>query len=384
MIVSRSITKQLVFTTATSLLLAILIHTASAADKGVIKTLRQEGKGPLKVFILAGQSNMDGQADIRTVDFLGEDKDPARAALLKTFKPDGKSYMMRDDVWVANEGVYDKLQPGFGGRKNYDVLGSNIGPEYAFGYYMGEALDEQVLLIKYGPGGQSLCVNFRPPSAGVPEGKKPEDVGNQYRVLTRYVHETLDNLKTKFPGYNEKAGYEIAGFVWFQGYNDQFDETGRKEYGANLVHLIKDLRSEFKAPNMKTVVGVMGVNGVKNELGKQKDVRDGQRFINTVSEFKGNAKAIESAPLLHPEIIAIKTSGWLNKERDLKTHPITVEEQAMLDRATSSQGYHYYGEGRFFVLLGKAFADTLLELSGKANKVLPPKLNGFGPPKESK
>lgn len=39
---------------------------------------------PLKVFILAGQSNMDGQADVRTIDFLGEDKDPARAALLKT------------------------------------------------------------------------------------------------------------------------------------------------------------------------------------------------------------------------------------------------------------------------------------------------------------
>ena len=381
---SRPFPKQLILTSVTVLLAAILFHTASAADEGNTKPLRQAGKGPLKVFILAGQSNMDGQADIRTVDFLGEDKDPAKAALLKAFKPDGKSYVTRDDVWVANEGVHDKLQPGFGGRKNYDVLGSNIGPEYAFGYYMGEALDEQVLLIKYGPGGQSLCVNFRPPSAGVPEGKKPEDVGNQYRVLTGYVHETLDNLKTKFPGYNEKAGYEIAGFVWFQGYNDQFDDTGRKEYGQNLVHLIKDLRAEFKAPNMKTVVGVMGVNGVANELGKQKDVRDGHRFINTVPEFKGNAKAIESAPLLHPDIVAIKTAGWLNTARDLKKDPVTADEQAMLNRATSSQGYHYYGEGRFFILLGKAFADTMLELSGKGNKVLPPKLDGFAPPKVGK
>ena len=82
---------------------------------------------PVKVFILAGQSNMDGQADIRTIDFLGEDKDPARAALLKTFKPDGKNFVTRDDVWVANGGVYDKLQTGFGGRKDYDKLGSKIG-----------------------------------------------------------------------------------------------------------------------------------------------------------------------------------------------------------------------------------------------------------------
>jgi hypothetical protein len=99
-------------------------------------------------------------------------------------------------------------------------------------------------------------------------------------------------------------------------------------------------------------------------VGKQKDVRDGQRYINVVSEFKGNAKAIESAPLLHPAIVAIKTAGWLNTERDLKKTPITSEEEAMLKRATSNQGYHYYGEGRFFILLGKAMAETMQELMG--------------------
>jgi alpha-galactosidase len=38
-------------------------------------------KQPLKVFILAGQSNMEGHATLPTIDFLGEDTDPARAAL---------------------------------------------------------------------------------------------------------------------------------------------------------------------------------------------------------------------------------------------------------------------------------------------------------------
>ncbi len=345
-------------------------------------SVRAADKGPVKVFILAGQSNMDGQAHVSTIDFLGEDKQHGH--LLKVFKPDGKNLITRDDVWVANAGVYAKLQPGFGGRKDYDKLGDRIGPEYAFGYYIGEACKEQVLLIKYGPGGQSLHVNFRPPSAGKTgkadldeqtfdqatadryfEGRREKIVGAQYRVLVKYTHDTLKNLKTLFPAYDEKAGYEIAGLVWFQGYNDMFDETGRKEYGPNLVHLIKDLRAEFKSPNMKVVVGVMGVNGVKNEAGKQKDVRDGQRFVNTVPEFKGNVKAIESAPLLHPDIIAIKTAGWLNMDRDLKKQPITQEEQAMLQRATSSQGFHYNGEGRFFMLLGKAFAETMLEMLEK-------------------
>ena len=339
--------------------------------------------GPLKVFILAGQSNMDGQAHIRTVDFLGEDEDLARAALLKTFKPDGETLVTRDDVWVANAGVYDKLQPGFGGRRNYDRLGSNIGPEYAFGYYMGEAFDEQVLLVKFAPGGQSLHVNFRPPSAGKTGNEKLDSqvlskevadrfnggrqepvVGLQYRNLVRYVHATLNNLKQHFPSHNEEDGYEIVGLVWFQGFNDMFDVTGRQQYGRNLVHLIKDLRTEFHAPEMKVVVGVMGVNGRHNEVNpKQRDVRNGQRFINTVPEFDGNARAIETAPLLHPEIVAIRTAGWLNKSRDLKKEPITPAEQAMLQRATSNKGYHYYGEGRFFILVGKAFADTMLKLT---------------------
>jgi hypothetical protein len=112
---------------------------------------------------------------------------------------------------------------------------------------------------------------------------------------------------------------------------------------------------------MKVVVGVMGVNGVKNEGGKQKEVRDGHRFVNTVPEFKGNVKAIETAPLLHPDVVALQTAGWLN-DRDMKKQPITPEEQAMLQMATSDKGFHYFGEGRFFILLGKSFADTMLEL----------------------
>ncbi len=336
---------------------------------------------PLKVFILAGQSNMDGQADIRTIDFLGEDKDPARAALLKVFKPDGKTLIKRADVWVANAGVHDQLQSGFGGRGNYDKLGTCIGPEYAFGYYVGEAFDEQVLLVKYAPGGQSLKIDFRPPSAGKLGtemddkefdqatadkwwgGKKQKVVGAQYRKLIETVHETLDNLKKHFPAYDEKNGYEIAGFVWFQGYNDLGNR--KDEYAKALACLIKDLRTEFKAPQMKAVIGVLGVNGVQNEVGKMKEIRDAQRTINELPEFKGNAKAIESAPLCHPDIIALQTAGWLNKDRDLKKNPLTEEEKAMLQRSTSNKGYHYYGEGRFFILLGKAFAETMLELLKK-------------------
>ncbi|MEI6606272.1 MAG: sialate O-acetylesterase [Verrucomicrobiota bacterium] len=339
------------------------------------------GAKPVKVFILAGQSNMDGQAEVRTIDFLGEDKDPARASLLKTFKPDGVNFVTRDDVWVAYRG-YHHLQTGLGGGgKDYSKPGKCIGPEYAFGYYMGQALDEQVLLLKFGPGGTSLYQNWRPPSAGVPEGMKPEDAGFHYRAMVESVHETLTNLKQHFPEYNEKDGYEIVGFVWFQGFNDMIGGGAPvAEYASNLTCLIKDLRKEFKAPEMKVVVGVMGVNGMLNETDKQGEIRNKMRAMNKVPEFKGNVRAIETAPLLHPDVVALRTTDWFNNQRDLKTNPITPEEKAMLARATSNKGFHYFGEGRFFILLGKAFADTMLELMGRSDGVLPPKLNDFLPP----
>lgn len=346
------------------------------------QVLAAQGKGPVKVFILAGQSNMDGQADVRTIDFLGEDKDPAIAGILKTFKPDGANLVTRDDVWVAYRG-YHNLRTGLGGGgKDYSKPGNCIGPEYGFGYYMGEALDNQVLLLKFGPGGTSLYQNWRPPSAGVPAGMKAEDVGGCYRDMVKNVHETLANLKTHFPGYDEKAGYEIVGFVWFQGFNDMISGGAPvAEYGTNLVCLINDLRKEFKAPDMKVVVGVMGVNGTHNEVGKQGDIRNNMRSMNNIPEFKGNVRAIESAPLLDAKVVELTAGGWLpGYDRDFKKNPITTEERAMLGRAMSNKGFHYNGEGRFFILLGKAFSDTMLDLMDMEGKVVEPRLNKFAPP----
>jgi hypothetical protein len=123
----------LVLATAALLLAQLAPLRADAAPK------------PLKVFILAGQSNMDGQANVLTIDFLGEDKE--HGDLLKTFKPDGKTLVIRDDVWVAHRGVYGNLAPGYGGRKSDDKLGNNIGPEYAFGYFMSPCGIESLRIV---------------------------------------------------------------------------------------------------------------------------------------------------------------------------------------------------------------------------------------------
>ena len=132
----------------------------------------------------------------------------------------------------------------------YGAGGKRIGPEYSFGLSIAEKIEGPILLIKTSWGGKSLNYNFRPPSAGVVpakrEGEKAKDnadefkanAGQFYRMMNEQVRDVLDNLKDNHPAYDPAAGYEIAGFVWFQGFNDQFsDEYRRANYKDQHGHL---------------------------------------------------------------------------------------------------------------------------------------------------
>ena len=56
--------------------------------------------GPLKIYLLVGQSNMQGHAAERTLEHLG--MDPKMAPLLKAIRnPDGTAKLQRD-VWILS------------------------------------------------------------------------------------------------------------------------------------------------------------------------------------------------------------------------------------------------------------------------------------------
>ena len=78
---------------------------------------------PMKVYILAGQSNMEGHAKIETFDYIGDD--PATAPLLKQMRgSDGKARVC-DHVWISyltgngekNGEGFGKLTAGYGSRQ---------------------------------------------------------------------------------------------------------------------------------------------------------------------------------------------------------------------------------------------------------------------------
>jgi alpha-galactosidase len=121
---------------------------------------------PLKVFILAGQSNMQGHVNVSTFDSMADD--PKTAPLLKDMRDaDGKPRVCQR-VWISSIGCAGddtteqkgKLTAGFGASP------AEIGPEFTFGIYMEKALNEPILIIKTAWGGKDLHTDFRSPSAG--------------------------------------------------------------------------------------------------------------------------------------------------------------------------------------------------------------------------
>jgi len=291
---------------------------------------------PVKVFILAGQSNMEGQA---VADLKGKEynngkgtlnallDDPAKAPLVKHLRTERGTWAVRDDVWVRYQREKQPLLVGpltigfavYGGKHHF-------GPELQFGHVVGDHFTEQVLLIKTAWGGKSLYKDFRPPSSG-------GEVGPYYTKMVAEVREALVNLKKDFPTYADQ-GYELTGFMWYQGWNDGVDpKKAVPEYEQNLVNLIKDVRKEFKTPNLPVVVGELTGPWV-DAPGEWATLRNAQASAAARPEFKGNVLFVPTRDYVRPA-----------KESPNPTH-----------------GHHEFGNAETYVLVGDALGKGMIKL----------------------
>src|SRR4051794_24313964 len=209
---------------------------------------------PVKVFILAGQSNMEGHGFVKadpkrnggkgSLEYLV--KDAATAARFKHLVDKGGTWAVRDDVWIHYLDRKGKLTVGFGAGED------RIGPELGFGCVIGNAFDEPVLLIKLAWGGKSLARDFRPPSSG-------GEVGPYYKEIVQRTRDVLGDLKKHFPQLAGR-GHEIAGFGWHQGWNDRVNQAFNDEYEKNLANFIRDLRKDLGVKNLPFVIAETGMS----------------------------------------------------------------------------------------------------------------------------
>ena len=374
-----------------------------------------EDKKPLKVFVLVGQSNMQGHAQIQTFSHLA--MDPKTAPLLREMQNKDGTPVVCKDVWISSlssNGVkHGALTAGFGADEN------KIGPEFTFGITLHKMLGEPILLIKTAWGGKSLNTDFRSPSAGPysfsksqlesieKKGKdikairadKQKATGHYYRQTVDHVKLVLANIQQVYPEYNPAQGYALSGLVWFQGWNDLVDSGtypdrarpgGYDDYSKVMECFIRDMRKDLSSPKLPTVIGVLGVGGPVEKYGPDK-----QRYKSThqnfrlamaapasLPEFKGNVAAVLSENYWDMELDALiardskiknevkkaqssnKLSGKdaLALKTELRKKEFSNHELEILEKGVSNAAYHYLGSAKIMARIGKGVAEAMADL----------------------
>lgn len=306
---------------------------------GFVAPCAAERPKPVQVFILAGQSNMEGQA---VVDLSGKDynfgkgtlvhlmEDPAKAPIFAHLKTADGKWTVRNDVLVRYQREDRPLLAGplaFG----FSVYGDrhHFGPELQFGHIVGDYFDSPVLLIKTAWGGKSLYRDFRPPSSG-------GEVGKYYQLMIQQVREALANMETEFPA-TKSLGHELAGFVWYHGWNDGVDpKVAVPEYEQNLVNLINDVRKDLKAPKLPVVIGELTGPWVKAEGGWD--------------ALRRAQAAAASRPELANNVLFVPTHDFVRNAED---------------SPNTGHGHHEFGNAETYFLVGDALGKGMLKVIAK-------------------
>ena len=375
-------------------------------------------KKPLKVFVLVGQSNMQGHAHVRTFEHIG--MDPKTAPLLSEIQGADGQPRVCDQVWISylSSGgeKHGRLTAGFG------ASGEKIGPELSFGIYLQKALGEPILIIKAAWGGKSLHTDFRPPSAGPyvfnenqlenlrRQGKDLDEIkaarqqatGHYYRLTIGHVRKVLANIEQVYPDYDPKQGYELAGLVWFQGWNDMVDRGvypnrdkpgGYDQYSTVLAHFIRDVRRDLSSPELPFVIGVMGAGGPVDKYlpGQRRYAGIHTNFRNAMAapaerpEFKSNVSTVWTEKYWDLELTRLRareaqvrqeakiqqTEQKLGRaearalQEKLRAKEFTQRELQTLEKGVSNAEYHYLGSAKIMAQIGRAFADAITELRSR-------------------
>lgn len=285
---------------------------------------------PIKVFILAGQSNMEGHgfvpADPKRNDGKGSlefiVRDPASSGRFSHLVDKDGKWRERDDVLIHYLDRKGKLTAGFG------VKDDRIGPELGFGTVVGDAFAEPVLLIKLAWGGKSLARDFRPPSSG-------GETGPYYNEIVERTRAVLKNVKTEFPELGDR-GYELAGFGWHQGWNDRIDQAFNDEYEKNLANFIRDIRKDLGVPNLPFVIAETGMSGHEEKHPRALSLMKAQAAVAQYPEFQGNVAFVGTKAF------------WRDKEV-----------------SPTGQAYHWNTNAETYYLIGEAMGVAMKRLCAK-------------------
>ena len=170
------------------------------------------GPRPALVFLLAGQSNMNG---------LG---------IQAELTPEQRAPKPNVWLWHANDKGW---QPLLGGASNKPGA---FGPEVALGATLSQAMPGRTIyLIKHAYGGTNLAEQWRPES------------GSVYAGFIEKTDLALADLAER------ESAWQVAAMIWQQGERDSKFEAMARSYEQNLAAFVAYNREHFNAPGMPFV-----------------------------------------------------------------------------------------------------------------------------------
>lgn len=181
----------------------------------------QAGAAPMKVFILAGQSNMVGLGG--SVSQLTADQSQTRDNVLIYY----------NNVVSTSPLGWQPMSPATPPPTGTEQTGSCFGPEVSFGPAMAQYLGETIGIIKLSEGGTNLANDWSP--------------GNKTGLYAL--------LKKEVAAAQADRSITIAGMIWMQGERDSKFSDMAAAYQMNLTTFITTARTDFGAPDMPFVAG---------------------------------------------------------------------------------------------------------------------------------
>lgn len=297
------------------------VHAAELPDPdGKAADMEQK----VKVFIIMGQSNTLEMGKVAGGE--GSLEYAVKEQGLYPFLVDDEgNWTVRNDVRQVH--VMQRRGNMNVGRNDFlTVKGKKIGIDLGIGHQLGHAIDAPVMVLRSAIGNRSLGWDLLPTGSERFEFEDPKDgktyvypgykdevrhsrwekgnipeppkhgwyAGKQYDDDVANAKKVLEDLNKYYP---DTTGYEVVGFLWWQGDKDQYDAGHAYRYGKNLVTLIKALRKDFNAPDAKFVCATLGQTDKDNASSNEKMILEGMMALADNPEFKGDVATVYTHPL---------------------------------------------------------------------------------------
>ena len=203
---------------------------------------------PVRIFIVAGQSNAEGHNHIRQCH-AGREAFPATLQQQPNIL-----YWPGADAPGAKSNLWTTLRVG---------ESMAFGPEIGFAYEMAQAMPRATIaIVKYTAGGTGIARskdytdyipalagyndtgrNWHPPTDG-------QEEGNLYRALIANVRNAVSVLE------REGKASELAGLVWVQGEHEAgISRKMADDYEGLLRDFIRSVRKDLGAPTLPFAIG---------------------------------------------------------------------------------------------------------------------------------